>query len=235
MFCKVPYTSIAGRHRPYLEVSFLNTDVSKSSNKTFAIVDSGADHTIIPYSIGELIGLSAPTEQEKLASVTGVGGNLSYIERKCRIYILNRKENIYYGFDETVWWIYPDAGMQEERKKLVKSYFDLKNLHDQCIPGTELQKHFQNQMDQTIAGLNQISNRLETGVLLGRPFFNNFDYIQFFHKDREKEEKCFFNYKITKGKPIDTFPVLLAEQSPPKGLKVQQNKTTLKKVTQKNI
>ena len=57
-------------------------------------------------------------------------------------------------------------------------------------------------MKGTIDSLVGISNKLETGVLLGRPFFDNFDFIQFIHQDRNREDKCYFNYKVAKGRAI---------------------------------
>lgn len=207
MFCKVPYTAIGGKHRPYLEVIFSNKLLNKDSNKTLAMVDSGADHTVIPYSIGVLIGLTEPTESEKLASVSGVGGNLSYIVRKCQINVINKQKNEIYGFDETVWWIYPDAETQKQQNDLIKKFQDLQKLQNQCFPNTELHSHFNVQMQQTIQDITKIGNRLETSVLLGRPFFDNFEFIQFFHKDRNKEDKCFFNYKTIESKIVETLPI----------------------------
>ena len=51
----------------------------------------------------------------------------------------------------------------------------------------------------------------KTGILLGRPFFDNFDFIQFCHKNRYREDKCFFNYKVAKGKAIDILPIQMKE------------------------
>lgn len=207
MFCKAPYTIIGGKHRPYLEVVFNNKKNNKNSSKTFALVDSGADHTVIPFSLGTSIGLQKPTEEEKLASVGGVGGNLSYIERECNLYMVNRLKNEIYVFKETVWWIYPDDSTQKRQAELLESYKSLSGLKSQCYSGTELHTHFENQMKGVMREIIDINNKLDTSVLLGRPFFDNFDFIQFCHKDREMEEKCFFNYKVTKGKPVEIIPL----------------------------
>ncbi len=212
MLSKVPYTSVAGKHRPYLEVFFTDILVKKLSTKTFAMVDSGADHTVLSFSLGQQIGLEPPSDQEILANMAGVGGSLSYIERKCRIYIADKHNNLYYGFDETVWWIYPDKAMIEETTRLLNSKLEFENLQKQCIPDTPLYKHFQNQIDITNASYATISAKLEGMLLLGRNFFNNFDFIQFLQKDKMNEEKCSFNYKVAKGKIVDSFPIIAPSQ-----------------------
>jgi len=207
MFARVPYTSIAGRHRPYLEVVFNNSINNTYSSKTFAMVDSGADHTVIPYSIGLAIGLAEPTEEEKVAAVSGIGGNLSYIKRDCRIHLANRTKNEIYTFQETVWWIYPDEATKILQSELIKKHQEFNRFKGMSFPDTELHQYFQEQMSKTENELNDVNNRLEVNVLLGRPFFDNFEFIQFFHKDRNKEDKCYFNYKVAPGKIVETVPI----------------------------
>ena len=112
-----------------------------------------------------------------------------------------------YILNETVWWIYPDAIMQAEQKKLAQSYAEFSSLQAQSVPNTNLHHHFEGQKQQVIQDLVKISNRLETGVLLGRPFFDNFEFIQFCHKDRNREDRCFFNYKVAQGKPAKILPL----------------------------
>ena len=204
MFSKVPYTIFEGKHRPYLEVVFHNQKNSNSSSKTLAMVDSGADHTLIPFSTGLSIGLEIPSDTERLANVSGVGGgSLSYIERECNIYVSNLLNNKVYIFKETVWWVYPDNRTLQQQKNLIERYKLENELKADCKEGTKLFSHFERQMEQVIQELISLNNRLEPGVLLGRPFFDNFEFIQFCHKDREREDKCFFNYKVKKGKPLE--------------------------------
>lgn len=207
MFGRVPYTDVGGRHRPYLEVAFLDETGATCSSKTFAMIDSGADHTLVPYSLGNSIGLAAPTAAEVLASVGGVGGQQSYIERNCQIAVANRTSGEIYVFNETVWWIYPDEQTRAEQERLQNAYKQFTTLQEQSIPDTDLYAYFENEKTQVIQELNAISNRLETDVLLGRPFFDNFEFIQFFHKDRNREERCFFNYKVAVGKPVEILPI----------------------------
>ncbi len=207
MFCRVPYTEVDGKHRPYLEVVFSNPTSHQNSNKTLAMVDSGADHTVMPFSLGTSIGLPIPTETEILANANGVGGNISYIERQCQIRLANKTTNRVYVFNETVWWIYPDAATQAEQRRLAKNLTELTDLQNQCLPNTNLHHHFEAQKTQVIQEFLKISNRLETNVLLGRPFFDNFEFIQFIHKDRNREAACYFNYKVAQGKPAEILPL----------------------------
>jgi len=202
MLAKVFYTNIGGKHRPYLEVFFVNSKIGKTSSKTFAMVDSGADHTIIPYSIGNSIAFEKPTEEEKPSIVRGVGGgSISYLERLCKIFLVNRSKNKIYVFNETVWWVYPNEEIQKEQNKLIEEYVQYQSLKSQSREKTDLEDYFSDRMETVITKLKQLQIKLEPNILLGRPFFDNFDFIQFCHKDRSKEDKCFFNYRVTKGKP----------------------------------
>ncbi len=207
MFCRLPYTEINGKHRPYMEVLFCNPLIDANSSKTFALVDSGADHTLIPYSIGSYIGLPVPTAEEELSSVNGVGGDVSYISRDLQIYLANRSKNKIYVFNETVWWLYPNKEMETELKDLEKEYKECENLQSQSIEGSDLHSHFENQKTIMSNSYSEIMKRLEGEVLLGRPFFNNFEFIQFFHKDREQEDRCFFNYKVITDKVVNTLDI----------------------------
>jgi hypothetical protein len=200
MISKVPYISVGNRFRPYLEITFVN---EAKTNKTLALVDSGADHTVIPYSIGIALGLELPRKDEKLIDVQGVGGSLKYVERKCKIHLPNMLKKEIYVFDETVWWIYPDEATQEHQQKLVKEIVDHIKLQDQAKESTDLHAYFGLKVSETLENLKRLNNTLETGVLIGRPFFNNFEHIQFCHKDREKEDKCFFVYKVDEKKLIE--------------------------------
>lgn len=204
MHCKVPYTEIEGRHRPYLEVVFYNGAMQKNSSKTFGMIDSGADHTVIPYSIGSSIGLAVPTSAERIASASGVGGNVSYVERVCSIYIANRVQGEIYEFSETVWWVYPDAETQKKRNVLAKNYANLKKFSDIAGGSIKSKARIKKQMNQAIDDWMEIGRSLETNVLLGRPFFDNFEFIQFCHKDRNEEDKCFFVYKVKEDKIVST-------------------------------
>ncbi len=204
MFCRVPYVSTGGRARPYLEVVFADISRTKESTKRFAMVDSGADHTVIPYSLGVAIGLAEPTAEETVSSVGGVGGSSSYLERECHIYLTNPQTNEQYIFKETVWWIYPDQAMLAEYQAHVENYNKHENYQTQTKEGTDLHVHFENEKQKIIEAVQAINNKLEgIDILLGRPFFDNFDFIQFMHKDRNKEERCFFNYKVNKKRPIE--------------------------------
>jgi len=206
MFCRVPYIEIGGRHRPYLETFFANPTTGLVSSKTLSMVDSGADHTLMPFSIGKLIGLSDPSSEEVLSNIGGVGGNVGIITRDCVISLINRSLNKTYTFNEKVWWVYPDEETKQQQNNLIEKIQALRTLQSQSISGTDLYSYFELEIDRIISVLAGINNRLEPGVLLGRPFFNNFEFIQFFHKDRENEDRCFLNYKVARQKPISVLP-----------------------------
>ena len=136
-----------------------------------------------------------------LANAGGVGGNVSYLARQCQIHLANKTRNEVYVFEDAVWWIYPDAATQAELSKLVQDLTNFNTFQGQSIPNTDLHRHFETQKNEVIQNLLKVSNRLETGVLLGRPFFDNFEFIQFVHQDRNREDQCYFNYKVARGKP----------------------------------
>jgi len=212
MTSKVFYSKINGKYRPYLELVFKNNGTGKESQRVFAMVDSGADHTVIPFSLGSFIGFNAPTEQEVLASVSGVGGNLSYLERRCQIQLFDNTNKEIITFDETVWWIYPDDQARLQIKQLFEKYQNFERLKGQCIPETDLNNYFGLEMRNVINEINTINNRFESMILLGRPFFNNFEYVKFCHKDRDNEEQCYFTYKLLENKVIEKKPNLSLAQ-----------------------
>jgi|GEM_PF-2584907 len=170
------------------------------------MVDSGADHTVIPFSIGSLIGLEPPTQTEILQSVTGVGGNITCIERPCCICLANRKKGNVYYFKETVTWLYPDIPTQEKLQDLLNKLKKLEEWKLQCVPG-ELQNNVIEQIEESKTQINNILNKFEVNVLLGRPFFDNFNYIQFFHRDRNREDQCFLTYMVNNTKPARIIPI----------------------------
>ncbi|OGD63030.1 hypothetical protein A2160_05290 [Candidatus Beckwithbacteria bacterium RBG_13_42_9] len=202
--CRVPYISLDNKHyRPSLEVIFHFNKVSTPI--TFGLVDSGADHIVIPYSLGSRIGLPSPTNQEQLLSASGVGGSVNYVEKQCTVFLINKPNKLMYGFKETVWWIYPNKALLKQMSDLMARHQRLKKYQDQCKPNTELGGYFKNEMNTVFHELVSLNNKLEeAGVLLGRPFFNNFRFIQFFQKDRGVEKTCFFNYQINKKKVNST-------------------------------
>jgi hypothetical protein len=160
----------------------------------------------MPFSIGKLIGLSDPSSEEVLSNIGGVGGNVGIITRDCVISLINRSLNKTYTFNEKVWWVYPDEETKQQQNNLIEKIQALRTLQSQSISGTDLYSYFELEIDRIISVLAGINNRLEPGVLLGRPFFNNFEFIQFFHKDRENEDRCFLNYKVARQKPISVLP-----------------------------
>lgn len=202
-YVKVPYLPFLGRHRPYLEILLTNTAARTVSNKTFGLVDSGADQTVIPYSLGTQLKLDPPTAQEIIDNAGGVGGTISYIKRRCKVYLIDSVHKKLYGFTETICWTYPDRETQKQLDELVNKYSEANKFLNQSLTGSDLAKHFEDQKASIAQDYTSVLNRFETDVLLGRPFFDNFEFIQFCHKDRDREEKCFFNYRINSKKIVN--------------------------------
>jgi hypothetical protein len=220
-FCKVFYTFDKGRHRPYLEIIVANyipnslfVSANQMSPRILGLVDSGADHTLLPYSIGKSIGLLEQQEEESPIDVGGVGGNINCLERKCVIYIANKLKKEVYRFAETVWWKVPTASVKEDLEKLTKDFSENENLLQQSKEGTELHDHFRSRMEVIRRQVSAINATLEGDPLIGRPFFDNFEFIQFNHNDRQHEEKCFFNYKVKKSKIMELIPIPLPSGQP---------------------
>ena len=144
MFARVPYLNLSGKHRPYLEVVFFNPNKATLSPKFFGLLDSGADCSVIPYSLGVLLQLDNPTEKE-FSQASGVAGRLSYIERKCHIGIFNKPTNEVFTFNDEVYWAHPDMETQAKLKMLQEEYKGLEGLQGQVIVDTPLAIHFQNE------------------------------------------------------------------------------------------
>lgn len=195
---RVPYLDLFGKYRPYLEIFLVNNNPKPNiSNKTLALIDSGADYSVIPYSLGKLIKLSPITSSDKIMTGKGVSGSTSLLERKCIIYLFNKKENKLYGINETVYWAHPDVETLKVLEDLRNRYYEMKDYElNQCQLKTKLAKYFQEEQKKILVQYTEIENFFETEVLLGRPFFDNFDFIQFFHRDRAREEKCFLTYVL---------------------------------------
>ena len=72
----------------------------------------------------------------------------------------------------------------------------------QSVVGSSLREHFEKEVDDKKEQIRIINENLEGEIIMGRPFFDNFDFIQFNHTDREKEESCFFTYKVKKDRIV---------------------------------
>lgn len=204
---KVPYINpnANSRYRPYLELQFSNPKSKIISTKTLALVDSGADHTIIPFALGVNLDLPAPSpDDSEIKYLSGVVGGTSYVERECEIYIIDSQKAREFKFNETVWWIHPN-------KEKIKQLYELRKQYKSLSDLKTLRPELSNTLDPSITSLELNYKRLldnyQTDVLIGRPFFDNFDFIQFVHKDRNKEEKCFFVYKLSSKKSIEIIPL----------------------------
>ena len=170
---KVPYTLFEQRHRPYLEVLFLNNVLLKSSSKTLALMDTGADSNLIPYSLGKAIGLEKP-KPEEFKDIGGVGGSISYIVRPCRICIIDPQNKRMYCFDEIIYWAYPNLEIQKYLEMLLKEHNESASFQEEAKIETRLYNYFDSQRKQRFLEIKKTMDKFENSSLLGRPFFNNF-------------------------------------------------------------
>lgn len=189
MLKKVAYSQLAPNapHRPYLQLLFNNpkTHIIKSN---LALVDSGADSTLIPYSLGVELGFS-PASDLELQISNGVSGSIHTVKRDCTLALISSDNKKIFEFETEVSWAHP---LEAERKKLedlAKTYADLKNKN---IPSTDPK------MISTIEDYGKIALFYETNILLGRNFFVNFDFLQFVEKEDGSKSK--FIYKVRRSK-----------------------------------
>lgn len=199
---KAYYLPILGKYRPYLEVCLSNPKAKTVSNRSLGLLDSGADQTQIPYSLGIELKLDYPTDTEVIKNAGGIGGTISYITRKCNVSFVDRKRNKLYTVEEQILWTYPDKVTQTKLAGMVGQHSQLTELEKQCIAGSDLEKYFITQKKALATEYKSILDRYETSLLLGRPFFYNFEFLQFFYRNPNREDTCFFVYKINPKKII---------------------------------
>jgi len=186
---KIPYIFFEQRYRPYLEVLFLSNN----------LLDTGADLNLIPFSLGNAIGLKPP-ETAEFKEAGGIGGNISHIERACRLYVVDSTDKKMYGFDEMVHWAYPDLEIQKKLQDLQDEYKNFTTLKVMAKENTVLFDGLESLEEQKATEIKNIMDKFEITPLLGRPFFSNFEFVQFCQKDRQEEKRCFYVYKIMMSK-----------------------------------
>ena len=83
------YRGLDGQKYPVCEVMFF-IDGKKDPYKTFMIVDSGADISLIPKTIGEELNL----KKAELHYLGGVGGRVGYYTNYVNVQIAGKKFNM---------------------------------------------------------------------------------------------------------------------------------------------
>jgi hypothetical protein len=176
------------------------------------MVDSGADNIVISYSIGKKIGLQGPTaaELESPSHMNGIGGRANFLERPCRVKLIDEQNNKIVVFEEKVYWIFPDAQTQNRLQNLTTQLEELQAIKGRSIE-TETPKELldvlRDKISSISAEMSQIDEFLEAGQILGRTFFDNFEYITFHHQDRTREHECYFEYKIREEKIVQELEI----------------------------
>lgn len=204
---RVPYINPSARYRPYLEIIFSNSKTQTVSSTTLGLVDSGADQISIPYSLGKQLQLEPPANLGEIKYLGGVSGSISYVERTCEIYLVDRAGSNMYEFKEPVLWLHPDLKVLEQLAALETQNNELLKFKKQAVPNTDLEKYFDDSIQQVGQKSIELLKFYESEILLGRTFFDNFDFIQFFHRDRNKEDKCFFDYVLSSRKKAQVISI----------------------------
>lgn len=115
---KVDYAYFNREYGPYLRVFFYSPSEGKKSPETLAILDSGSNKIIIPFSMGRTINLKHPESLEEFDHIHGVGGAISFVEKPCIIYLVDKECGEMYGFWINVAWEHPyelDIGKIEKK------------------------------------------------------------------------------------------------------------------------
>jgi hypothetical protein len=157
--------------------------------------------------MGNQLKLTPASNDNEIEGASGVAGETTYLVRNCEIFLFNRRNKKMYMYQDVVWWIYPNSKAQEHITYLATRVATLKNLKNQCKTDTDLSRYFDEEIVKAENAYKNAINVYETDVLIGRPFLDNFDYVQFFHRDRAKEDECFFKYKLTNKKIKRTITV----------------------------
>lgn len=104
---KVNYTYLNREYGPYLRVFFYSPLESKKSPETLAILDSGSNRIIMPFSMGRTIKLKHPESLGEFDNMYGVGGSVPFVDRPCIIYLVDNECGEIYGFWVNVDWEHP--------------------------------------------------------------------------------------------------------------------------------
>jgi len=177
---RVRYSSINRDRGPYVMVRFYyNKD--ENFQEEFAILDSASNNIIIPFSLGRIMNFSHPKSKSDFKTVAGVEGKeLPCVEQTCRIFLVHKKQRKIYRFYETVLWLHPYF---EDFKRI--KWLENENKKTRIIREKEKQEK----------EIKEITGSFDrSGIILGRSFFNNFEYIKF----EQKKNDGYFYYKIKK-------------------------------------
>ncbi|MDP3953907.1 MAG: hypothetical protein Q8Q06_00640 [bacterium] len=199
---KVNYAYFNREYGPYLRVFFYNPKDGKRSVENLAILDSGSNNIIIPFSIGRAINLNNPESLEDFKRAHGVGGAVSFVEKPCVVYLINEELGEMYGFwDNVVWEHPPEVDFIEKIEKIERSVGRKKALIEKMEKenkgDSRLVSIYKKAIGQKNNKIKELTDRFEkSGVILGRSFLNNFEYVKF----HQRGSNGHFLYKIKESK-----------------------------------
>lgn len=194
MLKKVLYTKLSQKspYKPYLKMLF-SSSATKIITSRLALVDSGADRTLIPYSLGKKIELPAASDNE-ITKAGGISGFLYTVDRACEMGLLSSDNSKIFVFNTKVAWAHP---LEKELKELDGLYTIHRILRAKNAGASELKA-----IGEQIVNIQM---KYEKNILLGRNFFKNFDFLQFIEKSRGDASK--FVYRIKEENITETVKI----------------------------
>lgn len=191
-FSKPPW---AESYRPYLQIYFLSE--SKTKIKQLAIVDTGADRSLIGYQMGLQLGLEVSLEEiraeekREKSNAQGIGGSRNALNKETKIIIIDQDSGKEYEFITPVTWVIPTEREFNLLKKLEKERTALK-MAKQSQPTS---KHLKDMFNNKHQEYTKLHDSLEVPILIGREFMGNFKYINFV-VNKEDGAKSYFEYEL---------------------------------------
>lgn len=185
-FSKNPW---GNTYRPYLEIYFISK--TGVEFKTTAIVDTGADRSLIRYSIGQELGFKVSLEEIRQKPTThGIAGSLNSLNKETEIIIRHHHSGKVHKIKTPISWIIPTEQEFNELNRLIEE-IDIIKVNIQNNPVNEKLKGLLHKKHTEYATLN---NRLEPDILIGREFMTNFGYLTFVHET--DNSKSYFEYEL---------------------------------------
>ena len=196
MLRKVGYTQqLNGVYSPYADVFFINPSTDLYIRAP-GLMDSGADHTLIPLSVGREIGLKWESTDE-LKEVRGITGAMTFLEKDCTIALHNSDSTKLFLFDTRVWWAYPHKNDVDALNSLYRKSADISKALATSRKD-EIKKVLTEAQNNLETEIQKLSSAYETLTCIGRNFFSNFSFIQFSDKDSPSRSK--FIYRVREDK-----------------------------------
>jgi len=177
-------------YRPHLEIYFISKNGIEL--KRIGLMDTGADRSLVQYSLGKELGFNASPEEMRQKPMTrGVAGALNSLDKEIEIIIKHHHSGNIHKIKTSIAWIIPT---EQEFKAMNSLLAEIETLRAtvQTNPRDEKLKELLHEKYNKYA---EVNNRLEEpGVLIGREFMTNFGYLTFVHE--RDNSKSYFEYEL---------------------------------------